>query len=287
MKNKPFYVLIIFMASAISAGATSGILLVSDQTDGVSDPQNFDDYYRDALEDEDNNYDYTFWDHDTLGEPEFADLAPYRIIMWVTGGSGELPASDPLGGSITLTPDEQSTLVQYLYNAPGDRALVIFGLYAAWNCVADAENEEQMYNQLFSDYFRLSYPDDNFDNWIEVGDEWTVRGKGDCPIFEGNTYDVEWRHWKNFPDQLDVTGGGSRCAEWVDDDNNTHHYCAIRASGSKPGGTYRTVLFSLPLECVEEYGDRVTIMHNVVEWCGIETSAVEPASVGRIKTVFK
>jgi hypothetical protein len=220
-----------------------------------------------------------------MGEPTFADLAPYRIVMWVTGASGELPASDPLGGSITLTPNEQTTLVQYLQNASGDRALVLFGLYLAWNCVADAQNEEQMYNQLFSDYVKLDYPDDNFDNWIEVTDNWTARGKGACPIFEGQTYDVEWRHWRNFPDQLDTTGG--RCAEWVDEDNNTHHYCAIRSSGSKPGGTYRTVYFSLPLECVEEDEARVTLVHNIVEWCGVETTAVEPASVGRIKAGFR
>lgn len=284
MFNTPIYV-IAFALAAVAAGATSGILLVSDQTDGVSDPQNFDEYYRDALEAEDNDYDYTFWDHDTMGEPTFADLAPYRIVMWVTGASGELPASDPLGGSITLTPDEQTTLVQYLQDASGDRALVLFGLYLAWNCVADAQNEEQMYNQLFSDYVKLDYPDDNFDNWIEVSDDWTARGKGGCPIFEGQTYDVEWRHWRNFPDQLDTTGG--RCAEWVDEDNNTHHYCAIRSSGSKPGGTYRTVYFSLPLECVEEDEDRVTLVHNIVEWCGVETAAVEPASVGRIKAGFR
>lgn len=284
MFNTPIYV-IAFALAAGAAGATSGILLVSDQIDGVPDPQNFDEYYRDALEAEDNDYDYTFWDHDTMGEPTFADLAPYRIVMWVTGASGELPASDPLGGSITLTPDEQTTLVQYLQNASGDRALVLFGLYLAWNCVADAENEEQMYNQLFSDYIRLDYPDDNFDNWIEVNDDWTVRGKSACPIFEGQTYDVEWRHWENFPDQLDKTGG--LCAEWLDEDNNTHHYCAIRSSGSKPGGTYRTVYFSLPLECVDDYDDRVTLVHNIVEWCGVETAAVEPASVGRIKAAFR
>jgi hypothetical protein len=285
MFNTTTYV-ITFALAAVAAGATSGILVVSDQTDGVSDPQDFDEYYRSALEDEENDYDYTFWDHDTMGEPTFADLAPYRIVMWVTGASGELPASDPLGGSITLTPDEQTTLVQYLYNASGDRALVLFGLYLAWNCTADAQNERQMYNQLFSDYVKLDYPEDNFDNWIEVTDDWTVRGKGACPIFEGHTYDVEWRHWKNFPDQLDTTGGG-RCAVWVDENNNTHHHCAIRSSGSKPGGTYRTVYFSLPLECVEEYDDRVTLVHNMVEWCGVETAAVEPASVGRIKAAFQ
>jgi hypothetical protein len=275
------------LALALTAGATSGILLVSDQTDGVSDPQYFDEYYRNALENEENGYDYTFWDHETMGEPEFADLAPYRIVIWVTGASGELPASDPLGGSITLTPEEQTTLVQYLHNAPGDRALVLFGLYLAWNCAADAENEEQMYNQLFSDYLCLHYPEDNFDNWIEVEDEWTARGKAACPIFEGQTYNVEWRHRENFPDQLDVMGNGARSAEWVDENNNAHHYCAIRSSGNKPGGTYRTVYFSLPLECVEDDEDRIALVHNIVEWCGIETAAVEPASVGRIKAAFK
>lgn len=283
----PLSYLIAFTLAAVPVAATSGILLVSDQVDGVSDPQNFDEYYRDALEDEDNNYDYTLWDHETMGEPGFTDLAPYRIVMWVTGASGELPASDPVGGSITLTPGEQTTLLQYLHDASGDRALVLFGLYLAWNCVADAENEEQMYNRLFSDYVKLDYPEDNFDNWIEVKDEWTARGESGCPIFNGHTYNVEWRHRENFPDQLDVTTDWGRSAEWVDENNNTHHCCAIRSLGYKPGGTYHTVYFSLPLECVEDDVDRVTLVHNIVEWCGIETAAVEPASVGRIKAAFR
>jgi hypothetical protein len=280
-------------AAALSAHATHGILLVSDQVDGVADPQLFDRYYKTALRDAGEGYTYAVWDHYARGEPTFEDLRKYKIVIWFTSTSGDAPASDPLRGSITLSPSEQEALVAFLSRTPGTTTLMLSGMYIAWNCVADAVHEKQMYKPLFSDYLKLRYPKDNFDNWITVEDGWKVAGESSCPIFGGNggkTYPISWRHHRNFPDQLEPAAAGGS-AWWQDLKGQRHHRAVIHNEGDKANdGKYRVVLFSCPFENIQHDVDRAEVMGKFVEWAEKNPQpdvAVEPASLGRVKALFR
>ncbi len=278
-------------AAAFSAHATHGILLVSDQVDGVADPQLFDRYYIRALRDAypKAKVTYVVWDHWEQGEPTFEDLRKYKVVIWFTSTSGDAPASDPLRGNITLSPSEQESLVAFLSRTPGTTTLMLSGMYIAWNCVADAVREKQFYKPLFSDYLKLKYPHDNFDKWITVEDNWKLVGEAGCPIFKWNTYTINWRHHRNFPDQLEPAAAGGS-ARWEDPGRKRHHRAVIRARGEKSnGGTYKIVLFSCPFENIQHDGDRAEVMRNFLEWAGgwpFEEVAVEPASLGRVKALF-
>jgi hypothetical protein len=277
----------IFLSAAFLAPAfaTHGILLVSDQVDGVRNPQLFDSYYENAVRDA--GYTYVRWDHFARGEPTFQDLRDYKVVIWYTSTSGDAPASDPLRGEITLTPAEQSTLVKFLTQTPGTTTVMLSGMYMAWNCVADAAHERQLYKPLFSDKLRLNYPHDNFDNWIKVEDDWKLGGESSCPIFKGETYTVNWRHHANWPDQLEPASGGLASAWWQDKENKKHHRAVIRASGAKAnGGKYQLVLFACPFENIFHDTDRAVVMENFLKWAGTSQNPVEPASLGRVKALF-
>ncbi|MEE9456591.1 MAG: hypothetical protein V3W11_05525 [bacterium] len=277
-------------AAALSAHATHGILLVSDQVDGVASPQDFTGYYKKALRNADPRVTYALWDHWQYGEPTFEDLRKYKVVIWFTSTSGDAPASDPLRGNITLSPSEQESLAAFLSRTPGTTTLMLSGMYIAWNCVADAVREKQLYKPLFSDYLKLKYPHDNFDKWITVEDNWKLVGETGCPIFKGNTYAINWRHHRNFPDQLEPAAGGGS-ARWEDAGRKRHHRAVIRARGKKAnGGTYNIVLFSCPFENIQHDGDRVAVMRNFLDWAGgwpFEEVAVEPTSLGRVKALFR
>ncbi len=272
-------------AAALSAHATHGILLVSDQVDGVADPQLFDRYYKTALRD--NGKTYAVWDHYEQGEPTFEDLRKYKVVIWFTSTSGDAPASDPLRGSITLSPAEQEALVAFLSRTPGTTTLMLSGMYIAWNCVADAVHEKQLYKPLFSDYLKLKYPKDNFDNWITVEDNWKLVGNETDPIVK-NTYPISWRHHRNFPDQLESAAAGGS-AWWQDLKGGRHHRAVIHNEGDKANdGKYRVVLFSCPFENIQHDVDRAEVMANFLEWAGkLEVKAVEPTSLGRVKALFR
>ncbi|HUV87297.1 MAG TPA: hypothetical protein VMX79_09305 [bacterium] len=277
-------------AAALAAHATHGILLVSDQVDGVANPQLFDRFYINALRDAGATY--AVWDHDGRGEPPFEELRKYKVVIWITSTSGDAPASDPLRGSITLSPSEQKSLVAFLSRTPGTTTLMLSGVYIAWNCVADIVHEKQLYKPLFSDYLKLNYPDDNFRKWIEVEDYWRLVGEGGCPILGGGDYTITWRHHKNFPDQLESAAGGAPSAWWEDLGRKRHHRAVIRAEGRKPGGEkddkYRIVLFSCPFENIMHDNDRAEVMTNFLKWAGdLEAKAVEPASLGRVKALYR
>jgi hypothetical protein len=280
-------------AAAFSAYGTHGILLVPDQVDGVANPQDFTRYYKKALRDADPRVTYAVWDHWRDGEPTFEDLRKYKVVIWFTSTSGDAPASDPLRGNITLSPSEQESLVAFLSRTPGTTTLMLSGMYIAWNCVADAVHEKQLYKPLFSDYLKLKYPQDNFDNWIRVEDDWKLVGDDLCPIFEGKTYTINWRQHRNFPDQLEPAGGGAS-AWWQDLERKRHHRAVIRATGRKPGREederYKIVLFSCALENLQHDTDRAEVMRNFLDWAGgwpFEEVAVEPASLGRVKALFR
>ena len=252
-------------AAALSAHATHGILLVSDQVDGVADPQEFIRYYKKALRDAypQAKVTYVVWDHYKLGEPTFEDLRKYKVVIWFTSTSGDAPASDPLSGNITLSPSEQESLTAFLSRTPGTTTLMLSGMYIAWNCVADAVREKQLYKPLFSDYLKLKYPHDNFDKWIMVEDNWRLVGEAGCPIFKGNTYTINWRQHRNFPDQLEPAAAGGS-AWWQDLKSKRHHRAVIRGEGEKAnGGTYKIVLFSCPFENIQHDGDRRRVVECV------------------------
>ncbi len=274
------------VACAAAAWGTHGILLVSDQVDGVQNPQLFDSYYENAVRDA--GYTYATWDHPAQGSPTYEDLRAYKVVIWYTSTSGDAPASDQLRGSITLTPTEQDTLVQFLRDTPGTTTLMLSGMYIAWNCVADAVHETQYYKPLFSDYLKLNYPHDNFVNWIKVEDNWKYDGEPGCPIFKDKTYTITWRQHANYPDQLECAAGGSPSAWWVDLENKRHHRSVIRAEGTKPnGGKYRIVLFAGPFEDILHDTDRATVMKNFLQWAGTSEIGVAPASLGRVKALFR
>jgi len=272
-------------ALAGAAGATHGILLVSDQVDGVANPQFFDSYYEDAIRDA--GYTYVKWDHPTQGSPTFDDLRPYKVVIWFTSTSGDAPASDPLRGSLTLTAAEQDALVRYLRDTPGDTAVMLSGMYIAWNCVADAVNKKQLYKPLFSDYLKLVYPQDNFFNWIKVEDGWEYTGEAGCPIFKGKSYQINWRHHANYPDQLRAGAAGAPSASWKDTGNKKHNRCVVRAEGTKPGGgKYRIVLWAGPFENVVHEDKRAELMKNFLKWAGTSQVDVAPTTLGRVKALF-
>ncbi len=275
-------------SAAASAFATHGILLVSDQVDGVANPQFFDRYYKNALRD--LGVDYALWDHYARGEPTFEELRKYKVVIWFTSTSGDAPASDPLRGSITLSPAEQKALVAFLSRTQGTTTLMLSGMYIAWNCVADAVGQKQLHRPLFSDYLKLKYPRDNFYNWIKVEDNWKLAGEAGQPL-KGNTYTINWRHHKNFPDQLEPGAGGAASASWQDLNGKRHHRAVVRAEGRKPGGEpkdqYKIILFSCPFENIQNEDERAVVMGNFLEWAGkLEDDAVEPASLGQVKALF-
>jgi hypothetical protein len=280
-------------AAALAAApvfATHGILLVSDQVDGVKAPQEFDSFYERAVRDAGEGYTYARWDHDTQGEPSFEVLRKYKIIIWFTSTSGDAPASDPLRGNITLSKSEQASLTAFLSQTPGTTTVMLSGMYIAWNCIADADNERQIYKPLFSDYLKLSYPKDNFTNWIKVEDDWKLVGASN-EIVDG-TYVINWRHHKNFPDQLEAAPGGTAAAWWQDLEARRHHRGVIYAEGQKPGGTkddvYKIVLFSCPFENILHDTKRAEVMENFLEWAKPDKPeiSVTPASLGRVKALF-
>jgi hypothetical protein len=276
--------------AAVPASATHGILLVSDQVDGVANPQYFDEYYTSAVRRA--GYTYVMWDHYDWGEPSFEVLRKYKVVIWFTSTSGDAPASDPIRGNITLSPAEQKSLVAFLSQTPGTTTLMLSGMYVAWNCVADARHEKQFYKPLFSDYLKLKYPRDNFDNWIRVKDDWTLVGEPSCPILRGKTYTVNWRHHMNWPDQLESAAGGAPSAWWRDLERKRHHRAVVRAEGRKPGGEpddrYKIVLFSCPFENILRDDERVKVMGKFLEWAKpMSEIAVEPASLGRVKALYR
>jgi hypothetical protein len=160
-------------------------------------------------------------------------------------------------------------------------------MYIAWNCVADADNERQIYKPLFSDYLKLNYPKDNFTNWIKVEDDWKLVGGSNAIV--KNTYAINWRHHKNFPDQLE-SAGGTAAAWWQDLGARRHHRGVIYAEGDKAnGGKYKIVLFSCPFENILHDTKRAEVMKNFLEWAGgrpFGENAVKPASLGRVKALF-
>jgi hypothetical protein len=265
---------------------SSCVLLVSDQVDGVSAPQFFDSAYISAVLD--NNFAYVLWDHNVYGSPTLDDLQPYSAIIWYTGNSGQYPADDPNYGHLTLTLEEERTLVNYLNSGDQDRILILSGMWIAWNCVANADTQTQLYSNLFSAMLGLSYTEDNFNNWIDVDDDWTIAGVGD-DFYDSTTYELNWASQYNYPDQLEAVSPGSTTATWQDPSVNSHHYSCIYAQGLKifGSGMYHLALLSCPIESINDTDLRNEIIYNLLTWGGTHTINVQPVSLGEIKSLFR
>ncbi|MGQ9705620.1 MAG: hypothetical protein ACUVWP_01275 [bacterium] len=268
--------------SPVNTNATS-VLLVSDQTDGVDNPQFFDAYYIQALNS--HNVAYSFWDHDRFGSPKLTDLEPYKLIIWFTGNSGQYSSDTPNFGHVTLTKDEEKTLCDYLNTLSGDRSVILSGMWIAWNCVANASNNSQEFSILFSGLLGLDYPVDNFTGWITVNDDWEVKGVKESPIFKGAIYGVEWKSNMNNPDMLEsnVNGGDAR---WFDGSQFHHHSCIHNEGDKMIGGKFRIALLSCPFESIGSNDDRKKLMGNILNWCKVPSISIENTSIGQIKSLF-
>ncbi|OQX90368.1 MAG: hypothetical protein B6D57_03520 [Candidatus Coatesbacteria bacterium 4484_99] len=262
----------------------TNILLVSDQTDGVDTPEYFDAYYISALDW--HNVNYTYWDHDTYGSPQLEDLEPYGLIIWFTGNSGQYSSDIPYYGHITLTLEEEQTLFSYLTTLEGDRGVLLSGMWVAWNCVADASTQSQTYSPLFSHLLSLDYPQDNFTDWIEVDDDWTLDSEQSSPIYKADTITIDWKSSQNYPDMLEsMVDGGD--AKWYDG-GEYHHYACIHNEGEKlMGGKYRIALMSCPFEAIGTSEERFTVMGDILDWYKIPSVSIETESIGTIKTIFR
>lgn len=287
-------IILVVVTLILCFAAQSGgerILLVADQVDGVSNLQYFTSYYQQAIIDA-GSY-YTLWDHSMLGSPQYSDLAPYNVVIWFFGNSCGYPASNLQYGHQCLSLAEETTLQEWLQNSPGNRSLALFGMYAAYNCIADANNRVQYFDPLFSFNMALSYPDDNFDDWIYVENDWTlVPINGDVIMdLDGDhqPYDLYWRSYLNYPDQLEPRSdvGGIASAEW-NDNGTKHHQAVIRHQGNKDnGGVYKTVLFACALENFYGRIDRSDIMENMITWFNSGTTSVQPKSLGGVKALYR
>ena len=266
---------------------SSCVLLVSDQVDGVSDPQFFDSAYISAILQ--NNFAYVLWDHNIYGSPTLDDLQPYSAIIWYTGNSGQYPADNPDYGHLTLTLDEEETLVNYLNTGDQDRIIILSGIWIAWNCVANADTHTQLYSDLFSHMLGLSYVEDNFfTGWIDVDDDWTIVGVGD-DFYGSTTYELDWASDNNYPDQLEAVSPGNTTATWQDPSYISHHYSCIYAEGVKDSGVgmYHLALLSCPVESIKDADLRNEIIYNLLLWGGTHTIGIQPVSVGEIKSLFR
>jgi hypothetical protein len=273
------------------APPVSGVLLVSDQEDGVSDPLYFDDYYTDAIDDIFGHpYYYNILYH--TREVRAEDLAGHGAVVWYTGISGGTSSADGPAGHITLTEDEEDAVIEYLETTPeGEcRGVWLSGMYIAWNCVAEVLTEGQLYSELFSNYIGLSYPSSNFRNPIHVDSSWIGGSGSSSPPLNGAVYSIWWAVGDyNYPDMLDTSGSALSALTWQDSGGTAHHSSVIANQGTSPyGGTWYIVLSALPLESIgtESSGEeRSYIMADVLSWFQV-TVGVAESSWGRIKASY-
>jgi hypothetical protein len=252
------------------------VLLVADEEDGVDYPQHFYSGYETLLTA--LGVEYNLWDHGESGEPELEDLAPYDVVIWVTGNSCGRPASDPVYGHSALSLAEEQTLRQWLATDDA-RGLMLSGMWIAWNCVADADEREQLPSAFFDWYVGLDYPADNFTDWIEVDDDWTLEPTSSARLIT-ETYSIGWVSGENFPDQLESAVGWTE-AHWTDPDGAHHHKAVI----ANEGYNWRTVLFACPLEAVSGEANRRDILDRVLVWFTEGEANVVETSWGVIKAL--
>jgi len=251
------------------------ILLVDDEVDGVDIPQYQTSYYEAALEA--LGLDYNTWDHADNGEPATSDLAPYDIVIWITGNSCPYPASNPYYGHSALSLTEEATLRDWL-ETPQARGLMLSGIWIAYNGVADEDNDEQL-SSIFFDYtMGLDYPEENFTDWIEVDSDWSLTGAGG--VLDLDDLSIEWVSVETYPDMLDSSMGTVE-AYWTDPDDEDHQAAIISYEGS----SFRTVFLACPLESIDGTTNRRDVIDAVVTWLTEGDSDIAVSSWGRIKAL--
>jgi hypothetical protein len=273
------------------APATAGVLLVSDQEDGVADPLYFDEYYYDAIDDIFGHpYYYDIFHH--TREVRAGDLNGYDAVVWYTGISGGTSSADGPAGHITLTLNEEDAIIQYLETTPANecRGVWLSGMYIAWNCVAEVLTEGQLYSELFSNYVGLSYPTSNFRNPIHVDSSWIGGSGSSSPPLNGAVYSIWWAAGDyNYPDMLDASGSAWSALTWQDSGGTTHHSSVIANQGTSPyGGNWYIVFSALPLESIgtESSGEeRSYMMNDVLSWFQV-TVDVRESSWGQVKATY-
>jgi len=269
----------------------AGVLLISDQEDGVSEPLYFDDYYEDAIDDIFGHpYYYNILYH--TRDIRVQDLTGHGAVVWYTGISGGTSSADGPAGHITLTLDEEDAVIQYLETTPADecRGVWLCGMYIAWNCIAEVLTMGQLYSELFSNYVGLDYPTGNFLDPIRVDSSWIGGSGSSSPPLSGVPYSIWWAPGDyNYPDMLGTSGSAWSALTWQDSGGATHHSSVIANQGSSPyGGTWYIVLSALPLESVgtESSGEeRSYMMSDVLSWFQV-TVGVEESSWGQIKASY-
>ncbi|MCD4733600.1 hypothetical protein K8R78_05125 [bacterium] len=267
------------------------VLLISDQTDEVTSPPNFDEYYEDALNDYSVPYSYDKLVHSS--DITSTELDPYNMVVWYTGVSAPYPSNNPKGHA-TLTLDEESALVNWLNATPSGetRGLWLSGRFIAYNCIADTNTQGQIYSQLFSGYFGLDYPQDNFTDPISVNSDWVGEAWSGRPPMWGYSKAIFWRSstgGNNIPDMLASTGAGWGALKWTDPSSNDHYASMIANTGtSANGGTWKVVLSALPLECIgdeSQHDEQVMTMRDILDWFNA-TAAIEETTWGQLKAQF-
>jgi len=265
-----------------------GVLLVSDQTDGVDDPLYFDEYYQDAIDD---IFGHPFY-YDTLThtrELEADDLVGYDAVIWYTGLSGGTSAADGPAGHVTLTENEEDAIVEYLSTTPnGDyRGVWLSGMYIAWNCVAETSTQGQLYSILFNQYIGLDYPSRNFTNPLYVDNTW-IGGSGSSsdPLY-GVPYSIYWAAGTyNYPDLLGTAGGAWTALTWQNASGEEQGASIIANEGTSAyGGNWYIVLAALPLESVGTQSsgeERMYMANDILSWFQVGF-AVDETSWGAIK----
>lgn len=263
---------------AASRGDEPYVLVVNDQTDGVDVPQYFQLSYTAALDS--LNITYNVWNHDVSGEPTVSDLAPYDVVIWVTGNSCGYPASNPSYAQSAISWNEQHTLIDWL-RTDSARGLMLSGIWIGWNCVADDDNNEQYDSNFFDNFAGLSYPVENFTDWIEVDDDWTLEATSAGRLGLEASYDIDWASVENYPDQLESAVGQTE-AKWMDADSTAHHKAII----SNEGPNWKTVYFSCPLESFKTATDRQDVLELVLNWFMEGEATVEETTWGQIKAAM-
>ncbi len=251
------------------------VLIVADEVDGVDVPQYFHSIYENVLNA--LGVDYNLWDHNDNGEPAADDLAPYDVVIWVTGNSCGYPADNPIYGHQAISLDEEAVLRQWL-ETPAARGLVLSGIWIGYNCVADESQDEQLASRFFDYSMGLDYPDENFTDWIEVDDDWTLSSAGGELNLDNQP--LEWASVENYPDQLG-TSIGTVEAYWTDPDEDDHNAAIISYQGS----SWRSVFMACPLESIDGAQNRNDVMSAILDWFTEGPAALVEASWGQIKAL--
>lgn len=205
------------------------ILLVDDDNSTVADP-----YLRAALE----SSGYLYRHHDTQhqGAPTAAVLGRYPAVIWCTGVSGHIDATD------------QSALADYLDNGG---ALLATGQDIGWylNDWSDATASDSLF---YRNYLHAIYLEDG------SGYE-TLTGTPEDPIGDGLYYGING-------------GDGSRAQAWpsridtVEGSVSTLSYATNVIGAVRWEGAHRVAYFAFGIEAIDTAADRALTVARSLEW---------------------